>query len=183
MAPLPAILVVWELGQTTLDFSSSSTIWKKPGKPPKPTSKVPAQIHRQWMSGSLYESQLACQFEAACIVNYNSNESDPKGFALHRHSYSQELKLSAIEWAGNTYIKGKKDRDLDVLIPRYAAAKRLGITLTMLRNWIRNRACIANQKRGSQRSRIAQKGREDKMERALFEEFKEARKLGKAVRA
>jgi hypothetical protein len=38
--------------------------------------------------------------------------------------------------------------------------------------------------KGSQRGRIGIiKGREDKMERALFKEFKEARKIGKAVGA
>ena len=136
------------------------------------------------MSGSLYENQLACQFHITCTTNYNPDKSDPDSYALHRHSYSRELKLSAVEWACNTYIKGKKDRDPDVLISRYAAAKKLGITSTMLRSWTRNRACIANQKKGSRRGRIGIiKGREDKMERALFEEFKKARKVGKAVGA
>jgi hypothetical protein len=67
-------------------------------------------------------------------VNYDLNESDPKGYALYQNSYSRELKLAAIEWATNTYIKGKKDRDPDVHILRYATAKRLKITTTMLRN-------------------------------------------------
>jgi hypothetical protein len=131
-----------------LDFSGSSTVRKKPGKPGKPTYKVPAQVNRQWMSGSQYENQLACQFEAAWVVNYNSDESDPEGFALHWCSYSCKLKLSAIEWSMNIYIKGK-DIDEDVLITRYTAAKRLGITPTMLKSWVQNRASIANQKRGS----------------------------------
>jgi hypothetical protein len=117
-------------------------------------------------------------------VNYDPDESDPKGYALHRFSYSRELKLSAVEWACNTYVKGKKDGDLDVLITRYAAAKRLGITSTMLRNWTRNKLCIANQKRGSRRRRNSTiRGKEHRMEQALFEEFKEARKVGKAVGA
>ena len=89
------------------------------------------------MSGSQYENQLACQFEAARVANYDSDESDPEGFALHRRFYSHELKLSAIEWSMNTYIKGK-DTNEDVLITRYTAAKRLGITPTMLKNWIKN---------------------------------------------
>jgi hypothetical protein len=97
MALLPAIPVVRELGQTILDFSGLSSIRKKPGNPSKPTSKVPTRVNRQWMSGSLYESQLARQFETACIVNCNPHESDPEGFALYRHSYSRELKLSAVE--------------------------------------------------------------------------------------
>ena len=87
-------------------------------------------------------------------MNYDPDESDPEGYALYQHSYSRELKLSAVEWASNTYIKGK-DGEADVIISRYAAAKRLGITLTMLRNWTRYRARIAKQKRGSRQSRIA----------------------------
>jgi hypothetical protein len=134
MAPIPSLPKVPEPGQTMLDFSGSSTLRKKPGKPAKPTFKVPARVYRQWMSGSLYENQLASQFQAACIVNYNPDESDPKGYALHCFSYSRELKLSAVEWACNIYIKGKKDRDPDVCILRYTAAKRLRITLTMLRS-------------------------------------------------
>ena len=85
------------------------------------------------MSGSQYESQLALQFEAARAANYDPNESDHEGCALHRRSYSRKLKLSAIEWSLNTYIKGE-DGDPDVLITPYAAAKRLGITQTMLKS-------------------------------------------------
>jgi hypothetical protein len=47
---------------------------------------------------------------------------------------SRELKLSAIEWFLNTYVKGKEDRDLNILITKYAAAQRLGITSTMLKS-------------------------------------------------
>jgi hypothetical protein len=134
MAPVPALPKLLERGQTVLDFSGSSTVWIKPGKPAKLTSKVPSQVNRQWMSGSLYEDQLAGQFKAARLLHCDPDESDPKGIALHRFSYSQELKLAAIEWASNTYVKGKGHRDIDVLISRYAAAKRLRITSTMLRD-------------------------------------------------
>ena len=116
-------------------------------------------------------------------MNYDPDESDLEGIALHPHSYSHELKLAAIEWALNTYKKGKKDRDLDKPITRYRAAKRLGIATTMLRGWIRNKTEIASQKKGSQRARNAytNKGKEHYMEQVLYKEFKEARKLGKAV--
>ena len=98
MAPFPGLPKVPEPGQTMLDFSGSSTVLKKkPGKPAKSTFKVPARVHRQWMSGSLYENLLAQQFQTARIVNYDLNESDLEGYALHRHSYSRELKLSAVE--------------------------------------------------------------------------------------
>jgi len=87
-----------------------------------------------WLLGSPYENYLARQFKTACIVAVDSDESDPKGIALHWNSYSCKLKLAAIEWATSTYRKGKKDGDPDKKITRYAAVKRLGITITMLRN-------------------------------------------------
>jgi hypothetical protein len=111
---------------------------------PKPVQKVPTKLNRQWLLGSSYENFLARQFRTACIVAVDSDQSDPKGTALHRNSYSSELKLAAIEWATNTYKKAKKDGYLDEVITRYAASKRLGITTTMLRNWIKYRVLIAN---------------------------------------
>jgi hypothetical protein len=85
-------------------------------------------------------------------MNSDSDDSDLDGFALHRNSYSCELKLAAIEWATNTWVLGKKDKDPDVCILRYIAAKRLRITSTMLQNWIRNRAKIAGQKKALRRA-------------------------------
>jgi hypothetical protein len=67
-------------------------------------------------------------------------KADPDEVVQRRHSYSRELKLAAIEWSTNTYVKGKKDKDLDKLILRYKAAARLGITTKMLRDWIKNNA-------------------------------------------
>jgi len=161
MPPIPPLLVVPEPGQTTLSFNSLSIIFKKLGKPAKPITKVPSRLHRQWFFGLLHKAVLARQFQTARLVNLNPDESDPEGYALHRNSYSRELKLAAIEWASNTYIKGKKDGDLDVRISRYAAAKRLRITSTMLRNWTRNRHWIANQKRASRQGRaVNTKGKE-----------------------
>jgi hypothetical protein len=97
MTPVPALPKLLERGQTVLDFSGSSTVRIKPGKLAKLTSKVPSQMNRQWMSNSLYENQLARQFKAARLMHCNPDESDPEGIALHRLSYSQELKLAAIE--------------------------------------------------------------------------------------
>jgi len=53
----------------------------------------------------------------------------------------------------------------------------------MLRNWIRNRAKIAGQKKASRRAQEGNtKGKEHKIEQLLFKEFQEARQQGKAVR-
>ena len=88
IAPVPAIPKLPEHGQTVLDFSGLSTVWIKPGKPAKLTSKVPSRVNRQWMLGSPYENQLAGQFKTARLMHYDPNESDLEGIALHRFSYA-----------------------------------------------------------------------------------------------
>jgi hypothetical protein len=145
MPPAPLIPTVLEPGQTTLSFNRLQIIPKRPGKPPLLVHKVPARRNQRWLFGSQYETLLVRQFRAARLMALGSAESDPNEVVQHRHSYSRELKLSAIEWATNTYVKGKKDGDPDELITRYAAAARLGITSTMLRDWIRTRVHIAKQ--------------------------------------
>jgi len=190
MPAIPAIPTVPELGQTTLDFTGPY-IAKKPGKRAKPETMIPLRrstgstgdIQHRWIAGeSAHEAVLVRQFEAARIVMYDDNESDLGGYALHRNSYSKELKLSAVQWAINTVVRGKKPGDPLKPITGYEAAARLSITTTMLRSWIRHRVCIANQKKGSRRGRnVLRKGRESVMEHALFKEFEEARGVGKAV--
>jgi hypothetical protein len=112
---------------------------------------------------------------------YDDDESNPEGHPLHRNSYSRELKLSAVQYALNTYVRGKRPGDPLKPITRYQAAAKLKITTTMLRGWIRNRIRISNQKKGSRRGKAARKGQHSIMEHALFREFEEARRLGKAV--
>jgi len=81
-----------------LDFSGSSIIKKKPGKLAKLITKLPDRLRRQWwMFGSNHESFLVQQFGAACVVVYDNEDSDPEGYALHRYSYTHELKLAAVE--------------------------------------------------------------------------------------
>ena len=161
MPPVPALPTVQGPGQAKLSFDGPRITLKKPGKPAKSVYKVPPHVSCRWLFGSAYETGLARQFQTAYIVNYDPDESDPKGYDIYRNSYSCELKLAAIEWASNTYVKGKGDKDPDKLITRYAAAKRLGITSTMLREWTRNRAKIASQMKASRRGRVGNtKGRE-----------------------
>ena len=70
--------------------------------------------------------------QVARVVQYDEDKLDPQGHVLRCNSYSWELKLSAVQWSLNTYVKGKKPRDPLVCITRYQAAKTLGITTTML---------------------------------------------------
>jgi hypothetical protein len=134
MPPIPPIPTVPEPGQTKLSFNGPQILLKKPGKPPLSVHKVPARLNQQWLLGSQYETLLVRQFRTARLMALGSAKSDPEEIAQHRNSYSRELKLSAIEWATNTYIKGKKDGDPDKAITKYAAAARLRITLAMLRD-------------------------------------------------
>jgi hypothetical protein len=103
MPPNPAIPVVPEPGQMTLDFTGQYKA-KRPGKVSKPECGIPLRRSsgidnsaHQWIAGeSNYEAVLARQFEAARAVNLDDNESDPGGLPLHRNSYSRELKLAAV---------------------------------------------------------------------------------------
>jgi hypothetical protein len=122
---------------------------------------------------------MACR-----IAFYDEDESDPEGHVLHCNSYPCELKLSAVQWYLNTYVKGKKPGEPLVHISKYQAAKKLGITTTMLQNWTRNRAQIANQRKYSRQGRIVpQIGKESIMEHTLYRKFEEHRRTGKSIGA
>ena len=139
-----------ELGQTKLDFTGQHRA-KRPGKLSNPETRILLQRSigsRHWISReSAHEASLARSFEDACIIRYDDGASDPEGHPLHWNFYSWELKLSAVQYALNTYVRGKKPDDPLKLILGYRAVAKLKITTTMLRSWIRNRIYIANQKK------------------------------------
>ena len=95
MPPNRAILVVLEPRQTTLDFTGQYKA-KRPGKVSKPECGIPLRRSsgvvngaHQWIAGeSNYEAVLARQFEVARAVNWDDDESNPRGLPLHRYSYS-----------------------------------------------------------------------------------------------
>ena len=109
MSPIPAIPTVPEPGQTTLDFTGRYNT-KRLSKPSNPETKIPLQRSsslRCEISGeSAHEAILIRQFDNACIIGWDGDVSDPKGHQLHWYSYSRELKLSAIQYALNTYCGG-----------------------------------------------------------------------------
>jgi len=175
-----------ESGQTTLDFTGRY-IAPRVGRKPKANAPrylkgdVPRLPHQSF-TGSTQEATLIRQFETARIVHYDDEASDPNSIARHRNSYPRELKLSAVYYTLNTYKKGKKDGDPPTLITKYEAAKKIGITETMLKNWIKNRDIIAGQRKGSRRGRHSiNKGKEDALEVALYKEFEEARAIGRQI--
>jgi hypothetical protein len=97
MPPVSLIPTVPRPGQTTLFFNRPLIALKKPGKPAQSAHKIPLKLNRRWLLSSAYENVLIRQFRTACTMNYDPNESDLEGIALHRDSYSCELKLAAIE--------------------------------------------------------------------------------------
>jgi hypothetical protein len=162
---------------------------KKPGKHPKVDTKQPVRVFRQpkdqpqWITGeSAQEDLLFLQFQAQRAAWWDDDLSDSEGHALHRKSYTRELKLAAVNWAENTVIRGKKPSDPFRQMKPYKAAKRLRITQTMLKSWSKNRIKIAAQKKHSRRAACQKlRAREPDMEHALFQKFQEARKLGKGI--
>jgi hypothetical protein len=107
MPPIPTIPMIPELGQTKLDFTGQYTA-KRLGKASNPETRVPLQRSigsRHWISGeSAYETSLTRSFEDARIIGYDDDASNPEGYPLHWNSYSRELKLSAVQYALNTYV-------------------------------------------------------------------------------
>jgi hypothetical protein len=90
--------------------------------------------------------------------------------------------LAAVNWAENTIVRGKKPGEPMCPMKPYEAAKRLKITQTMLKSWLKNRSKIAAQKKHSRRAACLKlRAREPDMEHALFQKFQEARKLGKGI--
>ena len=165
-----------EPGQTTLDFAGHIAGFKRPGKVSKPETtqsvrslRQPKDQH-QWIAGeSAQETLLFNQFQAQRAAWWDNDLSNLEGHALHRKSYPRELKLAAVNWAENTWIKGKKPSDPMRRMKPYEAAKRLKITQTMLKSWSKNRARIAAQKKHSRRAACKTlRAREPDMEHALF---------------
>ena len=98
-----------------------------------------------------------------------------------RHSYPREYKLAAVEYFQTTWIRvagGKKER---ITVRR--AAWRLKIDRKSLRRWVANKQKIVAQPKGSRRARKAHNtnGRYHELEVKLYQEFMEARELGRKI--
>ena len=129
--------------------------------------------------------ELFQQQRQECIAQLSPEEQD--SFARHfnsafgigntqkrRISYTREAKLAAINYALTaTGLRGRP-------ISRYMAAKKLGITITMLKNWVTKQHEIESYKKGVRKARPAV-GREPTMESLLTEEFVEARDKGRKI--
>ena len=107
----------------------------------------------------------------------NSDEHDA---SRHRLSYTREHKLAAISYAQTTW-KTQKDGGLK-LIRKYAAAKDLGITTAMLRQWIKNKLDSEGQSRGKRKDRKAiSLCQEPELQERLLGLFTKARDAGRKI--
>ena len=97
----------------------------------------------------------------------------------NRTSYTREQKLAAITYTKMTY-RSRKD-NTSYVISRYEAAKNLGITSKMLRDWIRQEEKIASLKKGTRKGIDGRRAQEESMEEELFREFQEGKVADGAV--
>jgi hypothetical protein len=161
---------------------SSSTINSRVG----PRAPLPSGVlGRRWEGGTAEELVLALFTERrrqiAEGVEADESKLDENGdrVPLKRHSYTQEHKLAAIDYALHTWrinAQGVEER-----ISYRRAAKKLGITDAMLKSWIKHKNRILLQKKGSRRSQSSGIGLEDGMEHQLNNEFEKAREKGRQI--
>jgi hypothetical protein len=160
----------------------SSTINSRVG--PRITLPL-GDLGRHWEGGVAEESVLALfkerQHQIAGGIEADESELDENGdqVPLKRNSYTREHKLAAIDYALHTWRineKGEEER-----IPYRRAARKLGITDMMLKNWIKHRNRILLQKRGSRRSRSSGVGAEEGMEHQLNDELEKAQAAGRQI--
>ena len=88
-------------------------------------TRAPGQRH--------YENSLVRQFAAIHAESLILNPDDPDK-VLTRNSYTQELKLAAIQYDTTTLVTNKKGITKPITV--YTAVKNLQITYQMMKKWI-----------------------------------------------
>lgn len=97
-----------------------------------------------------------------------------------RISYTKEHKLGAIRYASTTW-KTHKD-GTSKLISKRAAAKDLGITPAMLRQWLKDKSEIEKSTKGTRKIRTINVAcQEPELEDRLMKMFVEARKIDRKI--
>jgi len=96
-----------------------------------------------------------------------------------RRSWTREQKLGAVHYASLTYITSKDGKTK--LIARNAAAKNIGCTPKMLRDWFKDYDKIKASSKGSRRTDCTQPAQEPEMESQLYDLFMEKRSIGRRV--
>jgi len=99
--------------------------------------------------------------------------------SVARIQYTREAKLAAIRYAKFTW----KQAVNGTLVPlsKYQAAKNLGITPIMLKNWISNKQIILSSLKGSRRLYSRRSAKYPSIENPLYALFEEAHSNGRNI--
>jgi len=136
-------------------------------------------IQRQMVGGPLEQSVISLFdfVHAQRLAQFNDEgEITP---SIARNQYIREAKLAAIRYAKVTW-KQLPDGNL-VPLSKYQAAKNLGITAIMLKNWIGNEQLILSSLKGSRRSYSRRSAKYPAIENPLYTLFEEARVKGRNI--
>jgi hypothetical protein len=96
-----------------------------------------------------------------------------------QNSYTQEHKLAAVDYVLYTWRINAKGKEECISYRR--AAKKLGITDIMIGRWVKNQSKIAQQKKGSWRSRGFGLLQEEAMEHRLLKKLDDAQAKGRQI--
>jgi len=169
-------------GQTTIITALNGGLAVRPPRPgplPKPRSLPILPIQRQ-MAGGRQERSVIALFES--VHAQRPAQLDDEGELLEarpRNQYSREAKLQAIQYAKYTWVQTTTGSLLP--ISKYQAARNLGITPIMLKNWIGNEAVILNSAKGSRRTYYRRTAKYPEVEKRLYTLFEDARHLGRNI--
>jgi hypothetical protein len=134
--------------QSTLSFTPRAPIRAvRPGPVLKPTSYLPTTRFARRLVGGINEQAVIHAFTESRerAAQGRAEQSDNKdvvdGYNPQRKAirlnYTQEKKLAGIRYAETTFHLDKNGRES--LISRSLAARTIGITLKMLRDWIKTK--------------------------------------------
>jgi hypothetical protein len=101
---------------------------------PTTPHSTPALSRRHYKNSLV--RQFAALYNESLIINPNNLD-----LVLTRNSYTQKLKLAAIQYATTTLVTNKKG--ITKLITVYAAAKNLKVIYQMMKKWIQMKDEIA----------------------------------------
>jgi hypothetical protein len=170
-----------EAGQQTIQLVAGRI---RPGPRVRPLTppSTPLSTPALALGRRHYKNSLVRQFAAIHAESIILNPDNPDE-VLTQNSYTQELKLAAIQYATTTLVTNKKG--VTKLITVYAAAKNLKITYQMMKKWIEKKDEISEQKKGSWRGigGHTQTGKEHEMELELTRLFTLARQSERAIGA
>ena len=143
---------------------------------PHPSTNLP-HIDEETLIGE-FEAQRAAAAAYIDPLPERESEDSSQEEERRRVSYTRENKLSAISYALTAKVQ-THNGELKP-ISKYSAAKKLKITIPMLKNWIANQVNIENMRKGTRKNR-AYAAKFPELEARLVELFKMARDHGNSI--